>query len=133
MEMKVSFPGGKRVDASFGDFVIRTDQSVAGGGEASAPEPFDTFLASLATCAGIYVLGFCQARELPTEGISLKQTIERDPETRRVTRIQIAIEVPESFPAQYHAALQRVASKCAVKRVIMEPPEFVIETVPAHG
>ena len=129
MEMRVTFPGGKRVDAHFGDFVIKTDQGKNGGGEASAPEPFDTFLASLATCAGIYVLGFCQARELPTEGISLRQSTERDPETKRLTRVKIDIQVPESFPAQYHTALERVANKCLVKRTILEPPEFEIATI----
>ncbi|MDF1561578.1 MAG: OsmC family protein [Deltaproteobacteria bacterium] len=127
--MRVSFPGGKRVDAHFDGFTIQTDQSVAGGGEASAPEPFATFLASLATCAGIYVLGFCQARELPTEGISLTQTTERDPETKLLSRVKIDIHVPPGFPEQYHTALQRVANKCLVKRTILEPPEFEIATV----
>ena len=50
-EMTVTFPGGRRVNASYGDFEIATDQSPDHGGDASAPEPFDLFLASLATCA----------------------------------------------------------------------------------
>lgn len=54
--LHVSFPGGKRVDAVIGSQTIRTDQSVAHGGEGSAAEPFDLFLASLATCAGLYVI-----------------------------------------------------------------------------
>ena len=57
MEIEVSFPGGKRVDATFGGFTIRTDQPVSAGGQGSAPEPSALFLASLATCAGIYVVG----------------------------------------------------------------------------
>jgi hypothetical protein len=62
MDITIRFPGGKRVDAHLGTHVVHTDQPIAGGGEDSAPAPFDLFLASLATCAGIYVLGFCQAR-----------------------------------------------------------------------
>ena len=34
--------------------------SFSGGGQGSAPTPFATFLASMGTCAGIYVLGFCK-------------------------------------------------------------------------
>jgi len=49
----VSFPAGKRADAQFKGFTIQTDQSPRGGGEGSAPEPFDLFLASIATCAGV--------------------------------------------------------------------------------
>src|SRR5215471_4208280 len=60
MDIEVSFPGGKRVDAQVGEFAIRTDQPEALGGAGTAPTPYDLFLASLATCAGIYVLGFCQ-------------------------------------------------------------------------
>jgi ribosomal protein S12 methylthiotransferase accessory factor len=141
MDIRIGFSGGKRVDAYFGDRVIHTDQSPAHGGEGSAPEPFQTFLASLATCAGVYVLGFCQARNIPTEGIELVQSHEVDPESGRLEKVTIRIRVPEGFPKKYVPALERVAAKCAVKRVIEDPPEFVIEAsapqavreaVPAH-
>ena len=56
-EMVVSFPGGKRVDAHYNGYHNETDQSPKYGGEGTAPEPYDLFLASMATCAGIYVLG----------------------------------------------------------------------------
>ena len=127
-EMIVSFPGGKRVDATFDGFRVETDQSEKNGGEASAPEPFALFLASLATCAGIYVLGFCQKRDIPTDGVRLVQRLERDAEGK-IVKIAISIEVPPSFPDKYHDALVRVAAKCAVKKMMETPPEFAIETV----
>ena len=68
MEMKITFPGGEKVNAEINSRVIPTDQPVEGGGEGSAPSPFDYFLASLGTCAGIYVLSFCQQRQIATEG-----------------------------------------------------------------
>ncbi|MFW5740864.1 MAG: OsmC family protein, partial [Myxococcota bacterium] len=73
MEMQITFPGGKRVDATLLGRTIHTDQAKENGGDGTAPEPYMMFLASLGTCAGVYVLGFCQARDLPTEGISLVQ------------------------------------------------------------
>ena len=76
--MNVSFPGGKMVNARYDGLEIATDQAVDSGGTGSAPEPFDYFLASLATCAGIYVLGFCQKRDIPHGGISLTQSWERE-------------------------------------------------------
>lgn len=128
-EMTVSFPGGKRVNASYGGFVIATDQSEKNGGDATAPEPFDIFLASLATCAGIYVLGFCQKRNIPHDGLRLVQSWDRDEKTGRLTTVRISIEVPADFPEKYHAALVRSASQCAVKKTIEDPPEFVVGTV----
>ena len=126
--MTVSFPGGKRVNASYNGFEIATDQAVDSGGDASAPEPYDYFLASLATCAGIYVLGFCQKRDISTDGISLRQSWERDEKERRLTNVRISIEVPSDFPEKYHRALVRAASQCSVKKTLEAPPEFVVET-----
>ena len=129
-EITVTYPGGKRVDAAFDGFRVETDQSEKNGGAGSAPEPFELFLASLATCAGIYVLGFCQNRNIPTDGVRLVQRVERDAEGKILTII-IRIEVPPDFPEKYHDALVRVAAKCAVKKTIESPPQFVIETVVA--
>jgi len=129
MEMQISFPGGARVDAHFGPFTVPTDQPMQGGGEDSAPTPFATFLASIGTCAGIYVLGFCRQRGLPTEGIHLVQRIEPDPRTGLVGRVGIDIHVPEAFPAKYRPALVRAAEQCAVKKHFESPPRFEISTV----
>jgi len=127
--MKVSFPGGKRVNASYEGFEIATDQAIDSGGEGAAPEPYDYFLASLATCAGIYVVGFCQKRDIPYDGISLSQSWERDEKTKRLTNVRISIEVPSDFPEKYHRAIVRAASQCSVKKTLENPPEFVVETV----
>ncbi len=127
-EMTVSFPGGKRVTAHFAGFDILTDQSLKYGGDASAPEPFDLFLASLATCAGIYVLGFCAKRDIPTEGIRLVQRWERD-DKGKLAHLGIDIELPAGFPERYHDAVLRAASQCAVKKTIESPPEMTVRTV----
>ncbi len=120
-EMVIEFRGGKKVTALYNGFAIETDQAVESGGEASAPEPYDLFLASLGTCAGYYVVAFCKGRELPTEGIRLVQSWTRD-EKRKLVGVALAIEVPESFPSKYHKALIRSANLCSVKKVLESPP-----------
>ena len=125
--MKVTFPGGRRVNVSYGDFEIATDQSLKHGGDASAPEPFDLFLASLASCAGAYVAGFCGKRNISTDGLELVQRWDRDSKGRLV-KITIQIEVPDACPEKYHDALVRAANQCAVKRLFDDPPEVVVET-----
>lgn len=130
MDMQITFPGGARVDARFGDHVVRTDQPPKGGGEGSAPTPFATFLASLATCAGIYVLGFCRQRGLPTEGIELIQRSHTNHETGMVERVEIEIRLPADFPEKYRPALVRAAEQCAVKKHLEHPPVFEVATAP---
>lgn len=125
MEMIVDFPGGARVDAHFGDYTVKTDQPPAG----TAPTPFAVFLASVATCAGIYVLGFCQQRGLPTDNIRIVQRLYAGPMSQGlIERIELEIQVPEGFPEKYHEALVRSAGMCLVKRHFENPPEFDIHT-----
>lgn len=128
MEMIIDFPGGARVDAHFGPFTVMTDQPP----QASAPTPFATFLASIGTCAGIYVLGFCQQRGLPTEGIRILQRLETNPMTGMVGKIDLEIQVPDSFPEKYLSALVNSAEKCAVKRHFEKPPMFDVYTKVFH-
>jgi len=131
MEMVIDFPGGAKVDAHFGPYTVRTDQPVQGGGEGSAPTPFALFQASLATCAGIYVLNFCRQRDLPTEGIRLVQRTIPNPDTNMVGRVELEILVPPAFPEKYHEALVRTASQCTVKKHVEHPPTFTVKTVVA--
>jgi putative redox protein len=128
MEMEINFPGGARVDASFGPYTVRTDQPLQGGGESSAPTPFSLFLASLGTCAGIYVLGFCRQRGLPTDGIRLLQRAHSNTETGMVESVEIEIQVPETFPGKYRDSLVRSAELCAVKKHLEHPPYFDVFT-----
>ncbi len=128
MEMEISFPGGKRVDAQYKGFTILTDQSVKYGGDASAPEPFALFLASMGTCAGIYVLSLCQKRKIPTDGIKLVQRMEDSADGKMVAKIIIEIILPSDFPSKYKKAVVSAAQLCAVKKHMENPPEFSIIT-----
>jgi len=124
MEMIIDFPGGSRVDAHFGGFSVPTDQPPA----ASAPTPFATFLSSIGTCAGIYVLGFCQQRGIPTDGIRIVQRMNSNPLTHMVDKIDLEIQVPSNFPDKYRDSLIRSAELCAVKKHLENPPQFEITT-----
>jgi putative redox protein len=128
MEMIIDFPGGARVDAHFGPYTVNTDQPPMGGGEASAPTPFAVFLSSIGTCAGIYVLGFCKQRGLPTEGIRIVQRIKNNPMSGMVEKIDLEIQVPVSFPQKYYESLVRSAELCAVKKHLEHPPSFEVYT-----
>jgi ribosomal protein S12 methylthiotransferase accessory factor len=132
MDMKITFPGGKKVNAEFGEMVIKTDQPKLYGGEGTAPASFALFLASLGTCAGFYVLAFCQERKIPIEGIELMQRLvyTSTPEGKsKLDSIVIQIFVPHSFPDKYLDTLVKVVDQCAVKQTIMNPPKFEIRTI----
>lgn len=126
MEMTVTFPGGARVDASYGNHIVRTDQRLADGGEDSAPTPFSLFLVSLGTCAGIYVLEFLRKRNLPTDNVKLIQQTRRDPESGMLGRVEIEIMLPPDFPEKYREAIVRAAELCSVAKLLQKPPAILV-------
>jgi ribosomal protein S12 methylthiotransferase accessory factor len=123
-EIIVTLGEGKRVDASFKGHTIKTDQPTKGGGDDSAPAPFDLFLASIGTCAGIYVKSFCEQRGIPTQGIQIIQSMEYDPAKHLMGKIKLNIKVPNDFPDKYKSAVINAAELCAVKKHLENPPLF---------
>ncbi|TAJ13184.1 osmotically inducible protein OsmC [Marinilabiliaceae bacterium JC017] len=119
----ITLEEGKKVNAEYKGHVITTDQPQPTG-ENSAPAPFDLFLASIGTCAGIYVKSFCEQRGLSTDDIKIIQSMEYDPTKKLVSKINLDITVPASFPVKYKNALIKSAELCAVKRHLETPPQF---------
>ena len=130
-QMEIYFPGNLRVNADYRGFTIESDQAREEGGDASAPEPFDLFLSSIGTCAGVYVLYFCRERNIDTEGISLQLSFTRNESTHMIEKIDIRILLPDSFPEKYRSTVVRLAGMCSVKKHLFNPPAFDIQAVPA--
>lgn len=124
--MEITFEGGKIVTAHFKGFNVKTDQPAKSGGSDSAPSPFDLYLASIGTCAGVYVKSFCDNRQIPTDGIRLVQHTTFSPETGLPTKLTIEIQLPPGFPEKYRESVVNVAELCKVKKSIANPPAFEI-------
>ena len=126
MDMVITFPGNKKVDSSYKGFTVHTDQPITEGGENTAPEPFDLFLASIGTCAGIYVSSFCNERQIDTTDLRLNLSFVRNAATHMVEEIDIQIKLPLGFPEKYKSAVIRTAEMCFVKKHLITPPQFRI-------
>ena len=124
MDMIIDFPGGARVDAHFGPYTVKTDQPPFGGGQGSAPTPFATFLSAIGTCAGIYVLGFCQQRGIPTDGIRIVQSLEANPRNGLVGKeatepaAHLAVAADNSDGGLHCMALWRRRKSARVRRTM---------------
>jgi putative redox protein len=126
--MEIIFEGGKVVTALYNGHTIKTDQPLDNGGGDTAPAPFELFMASIGTCAGIYVKSFCDRRNIPTDNIRIYQEVVYNNETHLPVNVTIDIKLPADFPEKYKAAVISSAELCAVKRSIFNPPAFRIIT-----
>jgi putative redox protein len=127
--MEITFEGGKVVTAHCRGHLIRTDQPENSGGKDAFPSPFELYLASIGTCAGIYVKSFCDNRNIPAENIRLAQKTEYDKESGLPVNIKIEIQLPPDFPEKYRDSLIHVAGLCKVKKSINLPPAFEITAI----
>jgi len=126
MELQISYAGKKRVNAQVEGHTILTDQSVEEGGENSAPSPLQYCLASLGTCAAVYVLAYLEARELPSQGVKIIQTQVFDEKLHRITAVKMDIQLPPGIPEKHKKAIVRSAQLCTVKKLFENPPAFEV-------
>ncbi len=127
-KIEVSFPDGMKVNAQVEGMIVKTDQAVKSGGDGSAPEPFQLFLVSIATCAGVYALDFCNARQIPAQDMTLIMHCDFDPAAVRCRKVRLDLKLPQGFPEKYRKAIIRVMDLCSVKKNILDPPEFELTT-----
>lgn len=131
MQMEIEFGQGKQIDAVFNGFRVTTDQSVKSGGSGSAPSPYEYFLSSLGTCAGIFVHSFCQSRKIPTKDLKMNLTFAFNEKTHMVEQVNVRVQTPPDFPEKYRPAIARAIDQCAVKKTLAEPPQFTIDIAPS--
>jgi putative redox protein len=124
--MEITLDGGKVITAHLNGHIIRTDQPVENGGGNTAPSPFELFLASIGTCAGIYVKSFCDNRQISAEGIKIIQSLEFDKEKKVPSMIKLDIQLPADFPEKYKDAVVNAAELCLVKKTINNQPAFQV-------
>ena len=127
MEMEITFPGGKKIDAGFKGFTVHTDQPRDEGGDGTAPQPYDLFVASLATCAGVYIRYFCDERKIAVDGLRIAVRADKNEKTHLFETIELRVKLPQNFPEKYRKAVIRAAEKCSVKRSLARPPQIEVK------
>ena len=129
MQVKVRYLDNLRLEASFDDFTVITDQPVRYKGDGTAPGPFDYFLASSALCAAYFVKVYCNARDISTDDIRITQDNIVDPENRYQQTFTITAEIPDEISEKDKQGIINSMDRCTVKRVVQNAPEFKINTI----
>lgn len=127
MKVNVIYLDNLKIEASFDDYRIISDQPVRYKGDGLAPGPFDYFLASSAMCAAYFAKVYCKSRGIPTEDIRISQQNIVDPENRYKQSFIIQAEVPSSISEKDREGIIRSMDRCTVKRVIQNEIDFKIE------
>lgn len=87
----------QKLEACFNNYSVPCDQPLDNKGEATAPSPFDYFLASSAHCAGYFVKAYCASRNISIEGITIVQNNTKNSENKYKHIFEIKAHVPAHF------------------------------------
>jgi len=124
--MIIEYAGGMRLIARHRGLEMVTDQPKDGGGEDTAMTPTELFVASLGSCAAVYVLYFAKRHEVPVEGMTIEVDYTYAEKPRRVGSVDIRIKLPAPVPEHQRAALLRSAEQCLVHNSLRQPPQVTI-------
>ncbi|MFG1491928.1 OsmC domain/YcaO domain-containing protein [Halobacteriovorax sp. ZH4_bin.1] len=133
MQVNVKYLDNLKIEASFDDFKIISDQPVRYKGDGTAPGPYDYFLASSAMCAAYFAKVYCNARDIPTEDIRISQQNIVDPDNRYKQSFVIHAELPASISEKDRKGILASMNRCTVKRVIQNEIDFKIEAKEVLG
>jgi len=126
MEIQIKFNKNFQIEADIEGTKIMSDQSKDSGGDGTAPNPYQYFIASIGLCVAHYVNAFCKQRDISTEDIKITEQVSVDPSSGK-TMFNSIIKLPASFPDKYREALLKTAEGCKVKKTIQSLPEFKLE------
>ncbi len=107
--------------------VIVTDAPVDNHGKGEAFSPTDLLAASLGACIMTTMAIFARRKEVDLKGGRAKVTKEMvlEPQ-RRVGRLTVVVDLPDSVPPHLRPALENAAHTCPVERSLQPEVEVVL-------
>lgn len=122
----IAHEGDLRFSADIRGHRLVVDQPSPKGGD-TGPMPVELLGAALGTCVALYVQQFCQARELPFEGMRVEVEQFRASAPSRTGRFRVRVALPAALPPQYGELLERVARSCPVHNTLAHGAEVDVE------
>lgn len=113
-----------KTEMTIGSHKLCTDLPEEMGGKASAPTPVELMLSALLSCSSTSVFFYLAKHQIPTEGI--KVSLAPSFENEMVSKAEITISLPQSFPEDKKAGLLAFAKHCKVGGHLKFPYEVRI-------
>ena len=107
---------------------VGCDMSEKDGGRDRGPSPVELFAGSLGVCIAMMVQGYCGRHGYDGDvGVSL--TLELADKPKRIGRIVIDLELPQSVPEDKKEVVKLMAQRCPIHETLQSPPGLDIDVV----
>lgn len=126
MDMRVSYRDGVLFEAETRGHRLLSDQPLSNKGSDLGMTPPELMLAALGTCAGYYAVEYLKARSLPTGGLDIRVTAEKEKQPARLGSFTIEVSMP-GLEARHVEGLERAVKACLIHNTLLHAPK--IDTV----
>ena len=128
MYVKVNYRDGARFEVEAGKHRIICDQPVDNGGKDQGMTPPELLLSSLGTCAGYYAYRYLSTRKLPTAGLAVFVTAEKDTSPARLSRFRVEVETAP-LSDKHRDGLLRAVQSCLIHNTLLHAPEIAVDHI----
>lgn len=126
METTVRFLDGVRFEAESRGLKVISDQPLENGGQNSGMTPPEFLLSALGTCAGYYALQYLKARNLSTDGLTVKVEANKAQQPARMDQFRILIDVAGLADPRHLDGVLRAAKNCLIHNTMLHTPSMKI-------
>ena len=132
-EIVVWHEAGERFRIAVRGHDLVVDQPKVEGGTDAGPTPTELFVASLASCVGVYAERFLRRHGIDPGGLEVDcRWAFAEDRPSRVGEVRLWLRLPVGFPDELQDRLEAVVERCTVHNSIAIPPDVRIELdVPA--
>jgi putative redox protein len=131
IETTIRYLNGVQFEVEARGHTLVCDQPREGGGDDAGMTPPELMLASLASCAGYYVVQYLKFRTLPLEGLTVRVEAEKAQQPARLGSFRILVDAPQITDPRHFTGIHRAAEKCLIHNTLLHSPSIAIEVVPS--
>ena len=126
MEVKVEYLGKRKFKVMARGHEVMTDLPEKGGGDDSAPTPSELFVASVGSCAALFISRYLETAKLDPEGLSVDMDWEFSEDKSKISHINMTVRVPNSELGARKKAVAAAANKCVIHQTLHNCPEIKV-------
>jgi uncharacterized OsmC-like protein len=123
-KMSVKYLEGRSFEASVRNHKFNIDLPLAARGSDTGPTPPELFVASLASCVGMYLVFYCEKAKMDPAGIKIEADYEKTVD--RIEKISVEFSLPSAKSEEEREGALEWAEKCLVHNTILHKPEIKI-------
>ena len=126
---EVRYVSGKKFIARNRAHTVTIDLPEGFGGKDEGPTPPEIFMDSLASCVGVYVVGYCNRAGLNTEGLTISVDWKKELKEKPyyIKKIDVKIALPNAEVGSRKEELLSIANSCLIHETLERKPQVNIE------